>query len=495
MYLSKTDFREFLQCANCLWLKKNDKDLYIPQLPSEFNQKLIDEGYEVEEYARQMFGDGTLVKGINEEAAEITKVLIEKRVSPIYQATFISEAGLLAKIDVLIYNEYLDAWTIYEIKSSTTIKTNRDENNIYDVAFQKLVMQELGIPIEQTYVVHLNKEFKKNGEIQIFDLFTITDVSELVEKEFELVKSQAEQAIEFICNGDIDLSYCTCLYSSRSNHCSSFKVLNHNVPDYSIHDIARISSKALRELVDGLIINITDIPEDFKLSPNQMVQVDMEKSQEPQIETENIRERLEELEYPLIFLDYETYVSAIPKVEGFSPHQHVPFQVSIHILNSSGKLDHFEYLADNIKNAPIELIEFLHSTIPTTGTLVSWHASFENTRNKEVAEIYPEYEEFLLSLNDRTFDLEKIFKDDYRHPGFKGKTSIKKVLPVICPDFSYKDLEIQSGTEAMESWHRTVFDELKESERAQIQKSLLEYCKLDTQAMVEIFKHLVLISK
>ncbi len=95
-----------------------------------------------------------------------------------------------------------------------------------------------------------------------------------------------------------------------------------------------------------------------------------------------------------------------------------------------------------------------------------------------------------MSLNERTFDLEKIFRDDYRHPGFKGKTSIKKVLPVICPDFTYKDLEIQSGTEAMESWHRTIFEELQESERAQIQKSLLEYCELDTLAMVKIFKHL-----
>jgi hypothetical protein len=88
--------------------------------------------------------------------------------------------------------------------------------------------------------------------------------------------------------------------------------------------------------------------------------------------------------------------------------------------------------------------------------------------------------------------LETIFKDDYRHPGFKGRTSIKKVLPVLCPEFSYKDLNIQNGTEAMENWNRTIFDEeLEELERVQIQKSLLEYCKLDTLAMVKIFKHLL----
>ena len=65
------------------------------------------------------------------------------------------------------------------------------------------------------------------------------------------------------------------------------------------------------------------------------------------------------------------------------------------------------------------------------------------------------------------------------------------MLPVLCPEFSYKDLEVQSGTEAMENWHRTIFDkDLDDSERVKIQKSLLEYCKLDTLAMVKIFKHL-----
>jgi len=207
---------------------------------------------------------------------------------------------------------------------------------------------------------------------------------------------------------------------------------------------------------------------------------------------QDINKTLEGLEYPLIFLDYETYVSAIPKVEGFSPHQHIPFQVSIHIFHSKSQLTHHEYLADNIESAPVGLIEFMKETIPPSGTLISWHAAFENTRNKEIAKIYPEYSDFLLGLNERTFDLETIFKDDYRHPGFKGKTSIKKVLPVLCPKFSYQDLEIQSGTEAMESWNRMIYDaDLTVSEKAEIEKSLLKYCELDTKAMVEIFNHLL----
>ncbi len=492
MYLTKTDFREYLQCSKCLWLKKNNPDLYIRPSISEFDQKLIDEGYEVELAAREMFENGILVEGSNEQAALKTKELIQSKTSPIFQATFITSSGLLAKTDILIYNEFMNAWSIYEVKSSTSIKTGKDENHIYDITFQKLVLNQSDIPVDETYIIHMRKDFKKTSDLNLFDMFTITDVTELVEAEYNKVQSEAEQALEFIADTNVDLSSCSCLYSSRSNHCSSFKVLNKNVPDYSIHDISRISAKSLRLLIDDLIRNIWDIPEDFKLSTNQMTQVELEKSQKPEIKIENIKQTLEELEYPLIFLDYETYVSAIPKVEGFSPHQHIPFQVSVHILQFDRQLKHYEYLADNIENAPLELIEFLRDTVPSMGNLISWHASFENTRNKQIAEIYPEYSQFLLDLNERTFDLETIFKDDYRHPGFKGRTSIKKVLPVLCPEFSYKDLNIQNGTEAMENWNRTIFDEeLEELERVQIQKSLLEYCKLDTLAMVKIFKHLL----
>jgi len=491
MYLSKTDFKEYLQCSKCLWLKKNNPDLYVRPRVSEFNQKLIDEGYEVEFVAREMFGEGVLVAGNNEEAAVKTRELIKSKVSPIFQATFICSPGFLARIDVLVYNEFTNAWNIYEIKSSTKVKTDRNENHIFDVTFQKLVISQVGISVEQAYIIHLNKDFKKNGDIELFELFTTTDVTESVTENYKRIESEAEEAVEFLNDKHIDLGSCSCLYSSRRNHCSSFSILNPDVPDYSIHDIARISFKSIRELIDTLVTSICDIPDDFKLTTNQMIQVELEKSQKSKINITSIKQKLEELEYPLIFLDYETYVSAIPKVEGFSPHQHVPFQVSVHVLESGNKLKHFEYLADNIENAPLELIEFLNETIPSKGTIISWHASFENTRNKQISEIYPEYDQFLLGLNNRTFDLESIFKDDYRHPGFKGKTSIKKVLPVLCPDFSYKNLDIQSGTEAMENWHRIIFESLSEEEIIKIQNSLLEYCKLDTLAMVKIFKHIL----
>jgi len=97
----------------------------------------------------------------------------------------------------------------------------------------------------------------------------------------------------------------------------------------------------------------------------------------------------------------------------------------------------------------------------------------------------------MAQLNERLFDLMDIFqKNLYVHKDFKGKYSIKKILPVFDPKLSYKDLTIQDGSMAMNSWKKMVFETENEAEKEQIKKDMLEYCKLDTWAMVRIYESL-----
>lgn len=298
------------------------------------------------------------------------------------------------------------------------------------------------------------------------------------------------EALALLGEKDIDLRSCSCLYLTRGNHCSSFSVFNPNVPDYSVHDISRIRPEKIKSLIDLNVMSVGDISDNFQLTDNQRTQVNLEKTQKAQINQENIRQLLNGLEYPLYFFDYETYTAAIPILDGFSPHQHMPFQVSIHELDLDGNLKHFEYLAEKIDNLVLGLIAFMKKTILPKGKIVSWHASFENTRNKEIAQIYPAHSHFLHDLNNRTFDLEPIFKKNYLLPGFKGRTSIKNVLPVLLTRFSYENLDIQDGTQAMVNWRKMIFDDISDYEREKIKKALLDYCKMDTIALVEILRHL-----
>jgi len=103
----------------------------------------------------------------------------------------------------------------------------------------------------------------------------------------------------------------------------------------------------------------------------------------------------------------------------------------------------------------------------------------------------PEYEKFYEDLNGRIDDLMLPFKNGlYVDARFGGSASIKNVLPVLVPKLSYKELGIQEGGSAQRSWMDAVLYGTRAAEKDQILKDLEEYCKLDTLAMVEIFKFL-----
>lgn len=228
--------------------------------------------------------------------------------------------------------------------------------------------------------------------------------------------------------------------------------------------------------------------DDNEVSKNQLRVLKAAKSNSPVINRSAIKNFYDKVQYPLYFLDYETYSSAIPVVEGVKPHAHIPFQFSIHVMAAGNipDLQHFEHLADRAE-LPIKMIESMQKIIGPKGSIVSWHKSFENTRNKEMAALYPDKAEFLNSISDRTIDLEDMFKDGYVDIAFGGSTSIKKVLPVIVPDLSYDKMEVANGTDAMEAFTRMLNLAIG-YERKKLRHEMLKYCKLDTLAMVKIFE-------
>ena len=70
---------------------------------SLFLEKLIKDGYEVEEFAQKLFPNGIPLTGSKETLLSDTKKLIKEH-KTIFQATFETEEGLFAKIDILVFN-------------------------------------------------------------------------------------------------------------------------------------------------------------------------------------------------------------------------------------------------------------------------------------------------------------------------------------------------------------------------------------------------------
>jgi len=82
-------------------------------------------------------------------------------------------------------------------------------------------------------------------------------------------------------------------------------------------------------------------------------------------------------------------------------------------------------------------------------------------------------------------------KDHYYHPDMHGSWSIKAVLPTIAPELDYSKLgEIQEGTAAQQAYVEAISAETQKGRQEEIRKSLLEYCKHDTLAMVTVAQYL-----
>jgi CRISPR/Cas system-associated exonuclease Cas4 (RecB family) len=486
MYLSKTDYvKRYTTCPSYLWLWKHKPEV-VPVDEEETVKARLEQGNEIESYARLLFPEALLIESKALQAKVDTEKAIATGATTLFQATVITDEGLLAMADVIKKDAGADTWTLYEVKSTNSIK----KEHILDLTFQRVAFEDAGYKLSKIMIIYLNKEYIRQTQVDPKKLLLEADVTPDTDKLVEAVRAQTKDALEWLKRPE-EPKTCSCRLNSRSKHCPTFQYLNPDIPEYSVFNISRIGGKKLAMLVDSNIMNVHDVPEDIKLTVIQQNQVDVAKSKQPKIDTQAIANILNELDFPLYFLDYETVSTALPVFNGCRPYQQIPFQYSLHIMREpGGELEHYEYLArDNMELPAHDLLKALNEQVGDRGSVVTWNKSFETGRNREMAAQYPEYKELMDSINDRVFDLMEIFsKQHYVHYDFKGSSSIKKVLPVLVGGFTYDDMDISNGQAAALRWYEAVTN--NEASKEATFKSLLEYCKLDTLAMVMIYKSL-----
>lgn len=470
MQISKTDFIHYLNCPKSLWLLKHKPDDYPHGEFSDYMKKLTAEGYEVEGFFRSLL----------RSQADADRYS--------FQSIFQTERGLYAKADAIRENGD-GRINLFEVKSSTSVKKNGQHNQIKDATFQKIAAEEVGLRVAKVFIVHLNKDYVRQGDIDPEELLIFADVTSEVAEVEAATRAEIDEAVGLLGQRSIDESSCSCLSLTKANHCDSFSYFNPTVPTPSIYSLPRISKSKVECFVTDGRFGLDEIGLD-EVTEKQTLVLRSAHLRQPVIDRAAIARFFNKAAYPIYFIDYETYSSAIPLVDGARPQAPIPFQYSLHVKRTPDDIEllHFEYLGEEAA-MPLAMIEHMQRNIGPTGSLVSWHASFENTQNRSMAELYPEKADFLHDLIRRTLDLEDVFKDGYVDIAFGGSTSIKKVLPVIAPDLTYKGMDVASGTDAMEAWIRLI--NMPECvEKAKLREAMLEYCKLDTYAMVRIFEEM-----
>lgn len=491
MQISKSDYMLFLRHPAWLWLKKHDKTKLPPI--DEDTQAIFDAGFVFESIAEQLFPDAVKIESDRtnyqayRELTPKTTHQIKSSAKTILQGRF--EAGDITCISDVIKKVDDKTFDLYEIKSSVQAKPEHE----YDLAFQVEVIERNGYKIRNIYVIHVNNEYIKNGEVEAKKITKITDVTENVKKLKDFTKKNIMKALEIVkLKERPDISPARSKLGAFGDWLSIYKTIA-DIDEYSIYHLCSPGADKIGELEALGIKKMADIPDDFDLNDKQSQQVHATKHDKILINNDKIKEFLSQLKFPLYFLDYETLSSVVPYFDGLGPYKQLPFQYSLHVLDKpNGKLKHFEYLHRNNSNPIKPLSEALKSQIGNEGTVLVWFEGFEKSCNELMGTIMPKYQKFYESINSRIIDLMTPFSTGaYVHKDFFGSASIKKVLPVLIPELSYKDLDIHAGGAAQRLWMDAVLYGKKDAEKDKILNDLIKYCGLDTLAMVKIYQFLV----
>lgn len=489
MKLSKSLYTKAIQCPKALWLKKYKKEVLTPLDATALAR--FETGNIVGNLACKLFPNGKEVIYNPDDfngMVETTKQWMDEGLEYIYEATFMYE-GILVLVDVLKITP--NGLEIYEVKSSSSVK----DIYLHDVSIQLYVLKQLGYSVVSSNIVHIDSNYVRGDELDLDELFKIVDVSDEVNALQAGITQKLEEIETYLADRnnepDIDIgAHCNKPYEcDAKEYC--WKV-HRSIPEYSLFNIFNLGSKKQIELYEQGIVNIEDIPDSYAMTAIQKQKVQNWKEQVTFVDEENIKDFLNTLNYPIYHLDFETFQQAIPEWKGISPYQQIPFQYSLHIEYSNGTIEHKEFLAEDGVDPRYELVKRLVEDIPTGVTVLAYNMSFEKGVNSKLAESFPEFSNHLLAINDNVKDLMFPFqKQYYITPHMQGSYSIKYVLPSLVPEMAeaYKSLNgIQNGSDAMNAFPK--LSRMSAGEKEATRMALLEYCKLDTLAMVEVLKKL-----
>ena len=487
MLLSKSKYLAGLQCPKYLWILFHEPGK-IPEV-DQATQHRFDQGHLVGELAKLLYPKGIDIPSNNFMGnIKKTKEMLKLK-KPLFEPGF-KPGNIFARADIL--NPVQDnKWDIIEVKSSTQVK----DINLHDLSFQKYCYGQEGIRIGKCFLMHINNQYVRDGEINPKEFFIAEDVTSEVRELSKEVKERIEGMFKIIdrkvCPEIGINAQCSDPYDcALSADCWS------HLPENSVFDLYR-GGKTSFELYESGIRAIKDIPDDCKLSSNQEIQKECEKTGKPYINKIKISNFLRQLEYPLYFLDFETYNTSIPQYDGLKPYQQIPFQFSLHILKSiDSEAEHYSFLALGDKDPRLDFLLSLKKVISKKGSVVVYNQAFEKRILNELCTAFPEQKEWIYPVIDRLVDLLVPFRSFYYyHPKQQGSASIKKVLPAVTGK-TYDDLEIAGGETASLQYlyiaHGATDGTMpNEEEIKKIRDDLEKYCCLDTEGMVEIVKKLL----
>jgi len=475
-YLSKSRFTAGLQCPKRLYLT-----VHPPEIPEEEDGGdclPILNGYAVGDMACKLY-PGVMVEfdsGLYAAIKETTRLVADEQVQRIHEATF-SFDNVLVRVDLL---ERTDAgWILTEVKAATSVKPYY----LNDAAIQAWVVQGCGLKLAAVRLMHVNNQFVYQGDGQYDGLLHAEGISDIVYARMDSIGAQKDAFIEMLAGDMPDIEMGEQCYSPFECDFCAFCQPD-DLPEYPLNALPRMHAPRREALQASGYVDVRDIPDGVLQNPNHQRVWRATCANKEEVDIDELAV-LHEWGWPRYYLDFETIGLAVPRWKGVRPYVQVPFQWSCHIHHEDGRMEHVEFLDVSGDDPRRACAEGLVKHIGADGILIAYNAGFEKRVIRELATMFPDLSDVLLEMNERFVDLLPITRKAYYHPSQKGSWSIKAVLPALVPELNYADLDgVQNGGDAQLAWIQAASADPQH--RKEIADHLLDYCKLDTLAMVKI---------
>jgi Domain of unknown function(DUF2779). len=560
--ISKSKYVAGLQCLKYLWYLVNDPGAIPPF--DEATQFRFQQGHDVGNLAKSLFPGGIDIEyGVDigaelARAKELTNLagpafaadsanaaakatymaatannnksagspISHNTRLPLFEPAF-TYKNSFARADILEPSG-TDAWNIIEVKSAASIK----DINKHDISLQKYCYEGAGLKIDKCYLMYLNRDFIKDGPVDPQRFFIKEDVT----AEAEILEAGVEEKINLMLEA-ISNASCPEIIIGKNCYnpydCPLKQVCWGHLPKNNVFELYRGKDTAFYFYQNG-ISAISEIKEISMLNDIQLMQYKTVREDCIFVDKVKIRQFLKKLQYPLYFLDFETFATAIPLFDGLKPYQNIPFQFSCHIMKSpDSEPENLYFLAeDDMADPRIGFLESLKKALgydgkqgdgkygdgrqgdgkygdgkhddnkygsAAAGSILVYYESFEKNILSELSKVFPEHAWWIENSINRIFDLYEPFgKFYYYNSEQKGSASLKNVLPALT-GISYVDMEIKNGQEAsLRYLNITLLKGEKEPDKAhveKIRKDLLDYCGLDTGGMIYILRELYKIAE
>ena len=483
-HLTKSRYIAGLQCLRRLWLNVHE--------PAEWEEpesgSAEDVGLEIGRMAHLLFPSGVLIEEKpwehSKAVASTAALMADRSVPVIFEAAF-EHSGVRVHVDVL---ERLPRgyWGMREVKSSGEVK----EHHLDDLAVQVYVVRSAGIRLSSVEIVHVNKEYVRGQKgIAWPKFFRRVEVKAEVKNRLDGIETRLKKQLTCLSRAQAPKvepeAHCHDPYS-----CEHWDRCTKSKPADWVFYMPNLGATRRAELKALGVESISAIPDDFRLSPRQAAIRDVTRGGKPHVASD-LPERLDGFGPPAFYLDFEAFLPAMPLYPGTRPYQTIPFQWSLHRVDSEGTVSHQEYLAEGDLDPRREFAETLIGALKGTKLPVIVYSSYEQTRLKELATLFPDLAKSIGVIVQRLSDLLPVVRGGVYHPDFGFSNSIKAAGPALCPDIAYDDLEdIVDGTAASTAFWLMASGRADAKTSARLRRSLRAYCHRDTWAMVRLHQAL-----